>query len=135
MAVGQTTYRVTLLLLGTAFILVVIGTVLLAPSGSGEGLPDPVQRVSPADGELVLSQTRIILQLEPGYRASLIVDDVPVPADQVIFTVETGLHVFTPGPGLVVEEWSPGIHVVEASWERLSGLPDPGSMRWSFRVA
>jgi hypothetical protein len=135
MAVGQTTYRVTLLLLGVAFIAVVVGAVLFAPSGTGGGLPPPVQRVSPGDGELVLSQARIVLQLEPGYRASLVVDDVPVPDDQIVFTEETGLHVFTPGPGLAIEEWSPGFHVVVATWERMSGGPNPGSMRWSFRVA
>lgn len=135
MALGQTTYRVTLLLLGVAFIVVIVGAVLFAPSGSGGGLPDPVQRVSPADGELVLRQSRIVFLLQPGYRASFVIDDVPVPDDEVIFTEETGLHVFVPGPGRAIEEWSAGFHVVEATWERLSGLPDPGTMRWSFRVA
>ena len=135
MAPGQTKYRVTLLLLAIAFIVVVVGAVLFAPSGSGNALPEPAQRVSPADGELVLSQTRLELLLEPGYRASFVIDGIAIPDEQVVYTAETGLHVFTPGPGLVIERWAPGFHVVEASWDRLSGLPDPGSMRWSFRVA
>jgi hypothetical protein len=135
MVAGQTKYRVTLLLLAVAFIVVVVAAVLFAPSGAGDGLPDEVQTVSPADGELVLRQARVVLHLQPGYRASLVIDDAAVPEDEVIFTVETGLHVFEPGPGKTIEEWAPGFHIVEATWERVSGLPDQGSMQWSFRVA
>jgi hypothetical protein len=134
MAAGQTKYRVILLLLAVAFIVVVVAAVMFAPSGTGGALPSTVQRLAPEDGAIVLRQARVVLHLDPGYRATFVIDGVPIPDDQVIFTAETGLHVFTPGPGLEVEEWSPGFHVVDVSWDRLSGLPDPGSMRWSFRV-
>lgn len=135
MAPGATRYRVTLLLLGMAFIVVVIGAVLVAPSGTGGSLPDAVQRISPEDGELVLRQTRLVVHLRPGYAARLDVDGIAIPADQIAFTPETGLHVFQPGPGKVIEEWTPGFHVVMMEWDTSSRLPDRGSMAWTFRVA
>lgn len=135
MAPGQTRYRVTLLLLAVAFIAVVVAAVLIAPSGSGGMLPDAVQRVSPDDGELVLRQTRLIVHLQPGYAATIEIDGTMLPEDQVVFTPETGLHVFEPGPGKVIESWTPGFHIAVASWNTLTGLPDRGALTWTFRVA
>jgi hypothetical protein len=131
---SRTTYRVILLLLGLAFIGVVVGAVLFAPSGTDNGLPQPLERVEPIDGSLMFAQPRIIVDLAGGYRANLTIDDVVVPHDQVIWTEATGLHVFEPGPGKVVEAWAPGFHVVVAQWDRTRGLPDPGMHTWSFRV-
>ena len=131
---SRTTYRVILLLLGLAFMAVVVGAVLFAPNGSGGGYPATLERVDPVDGSLVFGQPRIVVDLEPGFRAALIVDDTPIPDEQVIWTEATGLHVFEPGPGKAVESWDPGFHVVTAQWDRVSGLPDPGMFTWSFRV-
>ena len=131
---SRTTYRVILLLLGLAFIAVVVGAVLFAPSGTDAGLPAGLERVEPADGRLMFGQPRIIVDLEGGYRAHLTIDDVAVPDDQVIWTEATGLHVFEPGPGKAVAAWTPGFHVVSAQWDRSTGLPDPGMHTWSFRV-
>lgn len=131
---SRTTYRVILLLLGLAFIAVVVGAVLFAPSGADDGLPAPLERVEPIDGSLMFGSPRVIVDLEGGYRAQLTIDDVVVPDDQVIWTDATGLHVFEPGPGKAIEAWTPGFHVVVARWDRASGLPDPGMYTWSFRV-
>lgn len=135
MAAGQTKYRVTLLLLGLAFIVIVVAGVLFAPTGRSGGLPETVDRISPEDGELVLRQTRLIVDLATGYRATIVADGRVIPEDEVIFTPETGLHVFEPGPGKVIEEWEPGFHVIEITWDTLDDLPDRGSLRWTFRVA
>ena len=123
-----------LLLLGLALIAVVIGAVLFAPTGADERFPAALERVEPVDGSLMFGQPRIIVDLESGYRARLTIDDVVVPEDQIIWTEATGLHVFEPGPGKVVESWSPGFHVLSAQWDRVRGLPDPGMFTWSFRV-
>ena len=131
---SRTTYRVILLLLGLAFIGVVIGAVLFAPSGDNADYPPVLERAEPADGSLMFGQPRIIVDLDAGYLARLTIDDIEVPEDQVIWTEATGLHVFEPGPGKVVEAWSPGFHVVSAQWDRVRGLPDPGMFTWSFRV-
>ena len=131
---SRTTYRLILLLLGLALIAVVIGAVLFAPTGDNAGYPAALERVEPIDGSLMFGQPPVVVDLEGGYRAQLTIDDVVVPEDQIIWTEATGLHVFEPGPGKVVEAWSPGFHIVSAQWDRVRGLPDPGMFTWSFRV-
>lgn len=132
---SRTTYRLIFLALGLGLIVVIVGAVLLAPSGDPAELPDDVELFSPADGSTVLEQTSVVLDLAPGYLAVFTIDGLVVPTDQVIFTEVTGRHEFIPGPGKVIERWATGFHVVEASWDQVSGLPDPGSMTWSFRVS
>lgn len=130
----RTRYRIVLLLLGIGFIAVVLGAVLLAPEGTAPELPEAVNRIEPGDGELLFGQPRVVLDLSPGYRARLIIDGIPIPDEQVIWTEATGLHVFDPGPGKVIESWAPGFHLVEASWDGIAGQPDPGNLTWTFRV-
>ena len=130
----RTTYRVLFLLLGVAFIAVVLGAVLLAPEGTPSELPEAVNRIEPGDGELVFGQPSVVLDLAPNYRATLVIDGTPIPDDQVVWTEATGLHVFEPGPGKAIESWEPGFHLVEASWDGPTGQPDPGNLTWTFRV-
>lgn len=131
---SRTAYRVVLTLLGLAFVAVVVGTVLFAPSGEPREVPDVVVEYSPGHGDLAFGQPEILLQLQPGYRAVLVVDGRPIPEDELIWIEATGLHVYRPGPGKIIESWSPGIHTVEARWDRTDGRPDPGAFSWSFRV-
>ncbi len=130
----RTTYRVILLLLGIAFIAVVVGAVLLAPEGAPSQLPSAVNRIEPGNGELVFGQPSVVLDLAPRYRAELVIDGVAIPADEVVWTAATGLHVFDPGPGRAIQVWEPGFHLVEARWEGAPGQPDPGNVTWTFRV-
>jgi hypothetical protein len=130
----KTRYRIILLLLGTGFIVVVLGTVLLAPQGSPSVLPEAVNRIEPDNGELAFGRPQVVLDLEPGYHASLVIDGVAVPDDQVNWTESTGLHVFDPGPDKVIESWAPGFHLIEATWDGPLGRPDPGNLTWTFRV-
>jgi hypothetical protein len=130
----RTRYRVILLLLGVAFTAVVLGAVVLAPHGSPSRLPDAVDRIEPGDGELVFGNPRIVLDLAPGYRASLAIDGTAIPDDQVTWTEATGLHVFEPGPDKVITAWTSGFHLVEATWDGAPGQPDPGNLTWTFRV-
>lgn len=131
---SRTTYRILLLLLGLAFIGVVLGTIFLAPEGSPRALPDAVDRIEPGDGELVFAQPEVLLDLAAGYRATLVIDGVDIPDGEVIWTEATGLHVFQPGPNKAIEAWTPGLHLVEASWSGIAGKPDPGNLSWTFRV-
>jgi len=131
---SKTAYRIVLALLGVAFVAIVIGTVLFLPEGTPTHLPGPVSDYSPTDGDLVLRGARIQIVTDPAYRAWFVVDGVTIPDDETITMEGTGIVIFQPGPGKIIEEWTPGIHVVEAHWDRRSGLPDPGTMTWSFRV-
>ena len=131
---STTRYRIILLLLGLALIAVVVGAVLFTPEGSPTEYPDAVEAISPADGDLVLANTKLVLDLDGGYRAHLVIDDIAIPDDEVRWIEQTGLHIYEPGSGKAIEAWTPGFHVVVATWDRTSGLPDPGDIRWSFRV-
>ena len=131
---SQTRYRIILSLLGVAFAVIVIGAVLLTPSGDAPRLPDAVDDYSPRDGALVLRQTQLVIDLQPGYDIDLRIDGVGIPDIELDVVPETGRFVWVPGPGKMFEEWAPGFHAIEVTWDRTSGLPDPGSLRWSFRV-
>jgi hypothetical protein len=122
------------MLLGLALIAVVVGAVVLAPSGRDPGLPDAVESYSPVDGANVPRQTQIVFDLEPGYTVELTVDGTPIPATEIAGDDVSGRYSWQPGPGQVIESWTAGFHHVVATWDRSAGLPAPGSLRWSFRV-
>jgi hypothetical protein len=133
-AVSQTRYRIVLSLLGVTFAAIVIGAVILTPSGDAPRLPDAVDGYSPADGATVLRQTQLVIDLKPGYDIDLRVDGVPIPDSELDAVEETGRFVWIPGPGKTFEEWVPGFRAIQVTWDRTSGLPDPGELRWTFRV-
>ena len=133
---SATRYRVILSILGLLLGVLAVGAIVLAPSGDETTLPDAVERFSPADGAIVQRQTALEIQLSPGYALELEIDGVWIPPTDMNITEATGRYVFRPEPGKIIAEWVPGFHVVEISFDRASasGLPDPGSLRWSFRT-
>ncbi len=130
----MTRYRVIFTLLGFALVAIIVGAVILSPDGRAPSLPAAVDRYAPTDGALVLRQTRIEIDLQAGYDIDLVVDGVPIPDAELEHVEATGLFTWTPGPGQTFDTWTPGFHTVEVRWDRRTGLPDPGSLRWSFRV-
>lgn len=130
----RTRYRIVLTLLGIALVLIVVFAVVLAPEGRAPRLPTAVELYAPEDGATVLRQTQVVVDLEPGYDLDLVIDGTAIPDREIDVTEETGRFVFVPGPGKIIETWAPGFHAVEAEWDRINGLPDPNSLRWSFRV-
>ena len=82
----------------------------------------------------MLRQTQLVIDLGVGYDIDLVIDGVAIQDAELDVVEETGRFTWTPGPGKAFEEWTPGLHVIEVTWDRTIGLPDPGSLRWSFRV-
>jgi len=132
--VTKTRYRLIFTLLGLALAVIVIAAVVFMPSGRTPILPAAVQSYAPTDGAIVMRQTKVTLDLDPGFEIFLIVDDVPIPEDEVSVVEATGVFTWEPGPGRTFEEWAPGFHTVEVRWDRAVGLPEPGSLSWAFRV-
>jgi hypothetical protein len=122
------------LLLGMALVAVVVGAVAFAPSGDPGRLPDAVDSISPADGATVLRQAPLEVDMQPGFRIELFVDGVRIPEDQVRFAEATGRYTWLPAEGASGTEWAPGMHTVLIRWDRVRGLPEPGELRWTFRV-
>ncbi len=131
---SPTRYRIVLSILGLLFGAVVVGAVILAPSGNVTNLPDAIERFAPADGDIVQRQTALEVDLRAGYTLRLQVDGKPIPSNEIEFTEATGRYVYRPGDGKSIVEWIPGFHIVEIEFDRSSGLPDPGKLRWSFRT-
>lgn len=129
-----TRYRMTLAALGLALAAVIAGAVIFAPSGTSPTLPDAVESYSPIDGATVLRQTQLVIDLRPGFTISLTVDGVPIPPTEISVVEANGLFTWTPGPEQTFPDWAPGFHTVEVTWQKVTGRPEPGSLRWSFRV-
>lgn len=131
---STTRYRVILSILGLLLGGLVVAAVVIAPSGDVTQLPDAVERFSPGDGAIVQRQTDLQIDLRAGYTMQLTIDGARINPAEIDFTEATGVYVFRPGPGKAIAEWTPGFHFVEITWDRVAGLPDPGSLRWSFRT-
>lgn len=125
----------TLLALVGALVALVLAAIVFYPSGDPAVLPAPLESVSPTPGDVLASQTEIVIELPPGYTAAIVVDGRPVPPSEVVAVTATGTFRWRPGPGGAIERWEPGEHTVEVSWDRLPGqVPDPGAFAWTFRV-
>lgn len=120
--------------LGLALAVVIAGAVLLAPNGRSVELPPALESYSPEDGATVLRQTQIVIDLEVGFDIELTVDGVVIPTNEIDVSIENGRFVWAPGPGKAFEEWAPGFHTAEVNWVRQTGFPEPGTLRWAFRI-
>lgn len=127
-------YRLTFALLGLALAGVVVGAVILAPSGRVVELPEAIESIAPEDGATVLHQTQLEIDMKVGYAIEVFVDGIGIPIGELDFTEATGKYVLQPVPGSTIEEWQPGVHSIFIRWDRTAGLPDPGEWRWTFRV-
>jgi hypothetical protein len=131
---NTTGYRVTYTLLAIALAAIIGGSILLIPAGDPEQLPDAVERYSPGEGDLAINPIKVMIDLKPNYTVRFIIDGTPIPEDQVSSIVETGRYEFEPGPGKIIERWSPGEHTVVATWVGGVRSADAGTLVWTFRV-
>lgn len=126
-------YRLIYIGLGLVGLAAIALGVVFAVEGEEVVLPGPLESVSPEPGAQVPLQTSIDIDLEVGYEAQIFVDDWPV--NDVTFVPATGVYRWIPSPASpTIQEWAPGEHTVRVVWSTYSGLPDPGSYEWSFRV-
>lgn len=131
---NENKYRITFLLLGLALAAVVVFAVLWSPSGREIQLPAAVESIEPVDDAIVQRQTDLVVNMAVGYEIDLVVDGELIPRDEMMITEATGVHVWRPGPGRTLEEWSPGVHTVQVDYVRLTGTADVGTVRWVFRA-
>ena len=134
--VSRNKYRLLFTVLGLAFAFVAVAAVIFLPEGKNVGLPDPVEAFSPADGAIVQRQTTLEIDMQVGYVIELFVDGTRIPDAELLsgFTEPTGQYLWRPGPGQAFEEWTPGFHLITFTWNTVTGLPDTGELRFSFRV-
>ncbi len=119
--------------LGLLGVAAIVFAVVFATDGEDLVLPEPLESVSPEPGDLVPPQTAVEIDLPVGYAASIVVDGWPI--TDAIFVEATGVYRWAPTPTHpTIQSWSPGEHTVVITWDTYTGLPDPGSFTWTFRV-
>lgn len=129
-----TGYRIVYLILGLLFAAIVAGAIFLIPSGDEEQLPFAVESFSPGEGDLVVQPVRVVIDLRPNYDAAFVIDGITIPPDQIDAIPQTGRYQFEPGPGKVIERWTPGSHTVVVTYEGGENRLDVGTVVWTFRV-
>ena len=130
----DTTYRRIYIGLGLALAAVVGLAVAFSPSGTETPLPDPVERIFPLPNDSVIRQAALEIDMQVGYDIVLFVDGFRISPVEIGVQPGTNRYVWEPAPGRYLETWEPGTHEITIEWERTTGLPDPGSYSWSFRV-
>jgi hypothetical protein len=117
-------------------------------------ITDPaVEQVFPKDGDLVLRQSQVGVDLAPGYRGVLIIDGQELPiSDLVAIDPATGAQpvlsldaqfdpaqntvTFTPREGAAIESFAPGDHGATAVfWREGDSRLQGRSFSWQFKVS
>ena len=115
---------------------VAVAIVFLATSDEGGGGSPEAQVIEsliPGDGEATLQQGEVGIDLLTGWDASLTVDGVALPDDQLDKLLDLGLITFTPGEGKAVEFWRAGQSCVTATyWQRATGPEQSFTRSWCF---
>ena len=133
-------YRLVFAGLGLALVAVVVLAVAFgSPEGDPPDRPAALERIAPIPDERVLRQAVLEVDLPTGYHAEIYVDGFRIPDNEFLGSEAidaTGTYRWRPSPtSTVLQEWTPGEHVILVRWDTVSGLPDPGEYQWSFRVA
>jgi hypothetical protein len=127
-----------------------------AQTGRDEaGLPDVIERISPANGDRVLRQSQIIVDFIEGYQAVLIIDGLELPTTRLDELTSSGQQaapgaqvelpptaVFDPGnfivsfqpqPGAIIEEFRQGEHEGKVRYWKISeGREKSRVYTWKF---
>jgi hypothetical protein len=94
-----------------------------------------VEQLIPADGDKLLQQARIGIDLQTGYNASLAVNGVALPEDQVDRIAAFNQVLFQPGPGKAFEAWPAGRNCIVATYYKYeTGPTQSSSLTWCFSV-
>ncbi len=116
-------------------------TVRLAVTGESDAsaaLPDSVDRLIPASGDEVLTQSEVGVDLATGYDAYLIVNGTEIrsEADGLTKDLGLGLVTFSPGEGKPVESLLAERNCVIAMvWPQTDGEDAAEPVSWCFNAA
>ena len=113
---------------------IVIAFVFGSPEGEDIGLPEQIEAIRPVPQETVLRQAQIEVDMQVGYEVEIWVDDVQLPAQEILFVEGTAVFSWAPGIDRLFTEWTRGEHTATVKWRSVTGLPDVGEYTWTFRV-
>lgn len=135
-------YRVVVALaLAAAAVALFLGVRATDTSGDDsvaiQSRPEVVEHVYPSNGDQVLRQTEIGIDLAPGWEGALIVNGQPIPDDELRLVPEQNQVFFLPGEGTAIEELPAGRTCVTALvWKSQTGrgVRDQ-TFSWCFEAA
>lgn len=94
-----------------------------------------VKQVFPANGDLDLRQAVIGFQLDQFYAGRLLVDDKPIPDDQVSVQAVLNIYRYGPGPGTETGALAPGLHTATVVfWPKAKGETS-AAQRYTWRFS
>jgi hypothetical protein len=131
---NTTGYRVTYTLLGIALLVIIGASILFIPSGNPEQLPSAIQQYAPRDGDITINPVKVVLDVQPNYAVTFVIDGITIPEDDLDAIIEIGRYQFEPGVGKIIDRWTPGKHTVVASWVGGVAGTDSGTLVWTFTV-
>src|SRR3954454_22195012 len=100
---------------------------------------DPaVERTEPEPGALALRQSRIGVDILPGFTAELSIDGVIIPDDQIEKVRGLDQYWYTPGPGTETGQLAPGRHCAAVKLTKVGengAPPETGTAKaWCFSM-
>ena len=131
---NTTGYRVAYTSLAVVLLVIIGASILFTPSGDPEVLPSAVERYAPHDGDIVINPVKVLIDVQPNYAVRFVIDGITIPESDVDAIVQTGRYQFEPGPGKIIERWTPGEHTVVATWIGGPADSDSGTLVWTFRL-
>ena len=102
----------------------------------GDVAQEAVERFVPQEGEQILRQDQVGVDLKPGYDADLVVEGHLIPEDQLDKVEAQNEVYYRPGPDKEVRALDAGEMCVTARVRDLRRPDQPArDVRWCFRVA
>ncbi|MFV0316629.1 MAG: hypothetical protein ACK5O2_06665 [Microthrixaceae bacterium] len=134
----RNTLGVLVILIGIVGLVMTVRLAVTGEANTSAALPDSVDRLIPASGDEVLTQTDVGVDLATGYDAYLIVNGTEIRTAQDGLTKDLGLGTvkFSPGPGRAVESLLPERNCVIAMvWPQIEGEQAAEPISWCFSAA
>jgi len=104
--------------------------------------PAAILQLSPQEGEDILPEREIEVDLRDNYDGQLSIDGHLIPQDQVTITHPNLFDlVFEPSPDHDIHKFAPGSHVATIEWwpdtetyEKAKAVHELGTYTWNFKV-
>ena len=146
------------LVIATALVAIVWGVGSAITGSDGIDRPDAIEDLAPVENaQQTFQQEQIVVDLEFGYEAVLIVDGIELPTQSIgqfsgdlspenagvqvsapptaVFDPGNSIISFRPSDGALIESYSEGRHSAQVIfWKTEEGRENARSYRWSFNV-
>lgn len=147
------------LVIAAGLVLIIWGFTVAVTGDDGIDRPDAIESVQPVENAVqVLQQERVVVDLEQGYEARLVIDDIELPTATIgqsdvdpaaptepgqqvdlpttaIFDPGNAVVSFQPVEGALIESFEQGTHEARVIFWKIEDGPDKAlSYRWKFEV-